>query len=222
MSGEGGKLSKEELREDEFVEWVMGAVAYVRARYRIFLGGVLLIAVGVLGVNLIIDKQDRARNQAAADLGEALVLDDGGDTAEAMRVIQQVVDQYDGTPAAGQGVLMLANRRFAQEDYEIARQLYQRYLSEYGERLVLVYAAQSGIAAVMEAQGKVQEAAEEYRRVAQLHEGLLQGALALWEASECYGQLGDVVQRRELLQRIAREHARLPLAARARAALAML
>ncbi|MBT4386247.1 MAG: hypothetical protein HOD27_05330, partial [Betaproteobacteria bacterium] len=41
MAGESQKLSKEELREDEFVEWIMQAVAYVKARTQLFAGGVV-------------------------------------------------------------------------------------------------------------------------------------------------------------------------------------
>lgn len=46
MSSEHRKLSKSELREDEFVEWIMQAVEYVKERARLFVGGAVAVKIG--------------------------------------------------------------------------------------------------------------------------------------------------------------------------------
>jgi TolA-binding protein len=221
MSGEGTKLSKEELREDEFVEWMMGAVDYVRERYQLFAFGLVVVVAALLGVDYILDSQEAARSKAATLLGQAL-MDEGGSSAEAMLVIQDLVDTSGGTPAAGQALLMLANRHYQDGDYGTARELYRRYLDDYGNVPVLVYAAESGIAAALVAEGQHEQAAKEYRRLAAEGAGTLQGAMALWESAKCYQRLGQTDQRRQALEELVNDHPRLPLATKARAALATL
>lgn len=221
MSRERGKMRKDELREDEFVEWVMEAVDYVRDRYQVFVGGLIVVILAVLGVDYVLDSQARAQAEADARLGEVLMLEQNGQHSEAIQVMEQVVDKYDGTPAAGQVLIMLGNRRLAEGDFGRAQELYERYLSDYEGSPMLAYAAESGVAAAMEAQGNVEQAALKYLDIAQDRSGSLQAAMALWEAAECYGRLGRAERRQEILERIAQSHDHLPLAARARAALAM-
>ena len=85
-----------------------------------------------------------------------------------------------------------------------------------------MYAAWSGIAACLEAQGQLQEAAAKYQEFATAHPGSVQAALALWEVARCYEQLDDHAARKEILEQIIREYAKLPLAAQARTVLATL
>ena len=75
MSGESAKLNKEELREDEFVEWVMQAVDYIRERYQLFVGGLVVVVGLILGVQYIIEAQEGTRVKAAAKLGDMLIAD---------------------------------------------------------------------------------------------------------------------------------------------------
>ena len=98
------KLSKDQLREDEFLEGIMSAVDYVRDHYQIFAGALALVILSVVGVEYIIQSQQRARSDAAGRLGTALMLEEQGQQDEATQEIQNVLDQYAGTPAAGQAL----------------------------------------------------------------------------------------------------------------------
>jgi TolA-binding protein len=223
MSGEGDKISKDELRDDEFVDWVMSAVDYVRAHYKVFLAGLGVVVLALLGVQYLIQSQARARSQADTLLGEALILEAEGQSEEAQRVIDDVLQRFGGTPAAGQAMLMLANRHLDAGELDEARTLYGRYLADYGnDNPVLRFAANSGLAATLEAEGQTEPAAQAYRQLAEENRGSFQAALALWEAAKCYERLGAEDKRREALEQIVREHDQLPLAAKARAALASL
>lgn len=215
-------MNKDELREDEFVERVMQAVDYVRQRYQLFVGGLVVVVALILVINYIIDAQEEARGEAATKLGEMMIADQEGNAAEALRLAQELIGAYAGTPAAAQGTLILANRYYAEGNYTEARRLYDQYLDDYGQNELLVYTAWSGIAACLEAQGQTQEAARKYQEFATSHPGSVQAALSLWEAARCYEQLDDQATRKGIMEQIIREYAKLPLAVQARAALAAL
>lgn len=222
MSGERSKLSKEELREDEFVEWIMRAVDYVRERVQLFAGGLVAIVLLILGINYIIDSQEMAGEEAATKLGDVLMAEESGQVGKVITLAEELIGKYAGTPAAAQGMLVLANRHFSQGNYGEAQRLYETYLDDYGQTDVLIYGAWSGIASCMEAQGNLQDAAAKYQKYAADNPGSVQAAMALMEASRCYGKLGDLPARKELLEQIIKDFGNLPVAAQAKADIAML
>jgi TolA-binding protein len=219
MSAENAKLSKDELKEDEFIESVMRAVDYVRRHAQYFIAGLAAVVVVVLIGSYVMHSQEQAREDAAGMLGDALIAEDGGQTDQAVTLSQQLVAKYDGTPAAAQGLLMLANRRFAQSNFGEARGLYQRALSEAGENSVLRFAARSGLAACTDAEGNTQGAAAEYEKYAAEFPGTAESAQALMAAARCYRRLGQRDAEKGVLQRVVREYTELPAAAQARSLL---
>ncbi len=62
--------------------------------------------------------------------------------------------------------MCLANRLYAQGQYAKLSRII-KLLSNYGDIDLLVYAASNGLAACLEAQGQLQQAAEKYRAYAQ-------------------------------------------------------
>lgn len=222
MAGESSKLSKEELREDEFLDWTMQAVDYVRERMQLFAGGLVAVVLLILAINYIIESQDVAREEAATLLGDVLMAEESGQSDKVIALVEELIGNYAGTPAAAQGTLVLANRHFSQGNYGEARRLYETYLDDYGQTDVLIYGAWSGIASCLEAQGSHRDAAAKYEEYAAAHPGSVQAAMALMEASRCYGKLGDLTARKRLLEQIIKDFGDLPLAARAKADMAML
>lgn len=212
------KLSKDELKEDEFVDWMARAIEFGRAHLQFIIGGVVAVLIAVLGVQYLISSQEKAREEAATELGKAMIAEDAGQESEAVRILSdQVLKRYEGTPAAGKAALMLANRRFSEGDYAGARPLYQQCLDDYSDNSVLAYGAWSGLAACLEAEGKVQDAARKYVEYADGHAGTPEAALALSEAGRCYGEIGDRGTQKGVLQRLTREYPKLPLARTAEA-----
>lgn len=217
MSGESAKLSKESLKEDEFVEWIMRTVDYVREHVQLFIGGFIALVVLILAVNYVITSQEQGRNEAATLLGDALIAEENGQLSEAFSLFRQLVDRYGGTPAAAQGRLMLANRYFAQGNYSEAQRLYEESFSESEKTGPLAFAAWSGLAACLDAQGQLQEAAHKYQQYAVDHPGTAEAALALLAAARCYDRLGEREAKNALLRQIARDYPELPVAQQARA-----
>lgn len=222
MAGESKRLSKAELREDEFVEWIMQAMDYVRDRAQYFLGGFIGFIAIVFLINLFIEKQEEAKLQAAERLGDIVIAEAGGDMGRALQLNEELIADFEGTPAASQGTLLLANRYFRQGRYADAQGLYERYLGEEKVLDVLKFAAWNGLAACLTAQGEFQKAAQKYREYADSHADTQPAAIALRQAARCYALAGDAVQQREVLERIARDYAQSPMAAKAREELNML
>jgi outer membrane protein assembly factor BamD (BamD/ComL family) len=220
MVKERAKHTKEELREDEFVERIMQAVDFVQARYQWFIGALIALVVIVLGVNHLITVQQQTKIDAATKLGEFLIAEGDGDLQATMQQLQELTTRYEGTPAAAQGVLLLANRYYIQGNYQEAQQLYESYLKKYGHTNILAYGAWNGIGACMKARGELLEAARHYQQFASRHSGTFEAALALWEAARCYAQSGDFEGQRNMLEQLTRQYSQLPLVEQAKTLLA--
>ena len=221
MSSERRKLSKSELREDEFVEWIMEAVEYVKERARLFVGGAVAAIAVIVAINYFIESKEADRLKAAALLGDVLMVEQGGEPTEAVRLAEELVSAYAGTPAAAQGTIILANLYYAQGRYVEARGYYQRYLDNYEPLDVLAYAAQSGLGACLEAEGQLVAAAQHYETYAAQQAGTIREAMAQMEAARIYGLAGESNKQQALLEQVSRTFAQYPIAAQARAALAM-
>ena len=222
MAKSDKKLSKEELKEDRFVEWIMSAAEFVRRKSQWVVAAGIFVVIVVLSINFIISSQKEARIEASALLGDAIVADGNRQDDEVIRLCELLVAEYAGTPAAAQGTLLLANRYFARGRFVDAQELYQSYLDDYEPLDVLVFAAWSGVAACLEAEGEFQSAARLYQEYAEDHSATMQASLALFEAARCYGSIGDVANQKEILVRITRDFSESPVARRAKDLAAML
>ena len=221
MSSERRKLSKSELREDEFVEWIMEAVEYVKERTRLFVGGAVAAVTVIVAINYFIESKEADRLKAAALLGDVLMVEQGGELTEALRLAEELVSSYAGTPAAAQGTVLLANLHYAQGRYVEARVYYQTYLDNYEPLDVLAYAAQSGLGACLEAEGQLVAAAQHYETYAAQQAGTIREAMARMEAARIYGLAGESDKQQDLLKQVSRTFAQYPIAAQARAALSL-
>ena len=166
MSNESEKLDKNELREDEFVEWLVGAVQYVQDRAQAFAAGAAVFVVALLAVNYFVESQEQAKVDAAALLGDMLIAEQSAQSSEAIRLGEQLLTAYGGTPAAAKGAILLGNLHFTQGNIADAQRYFQLYLSDYEAVDVLVNAAQNGLAACLEAEGQYQMAAQRYEDIA--------------------------------------------------------
>lgn len=223
MSSERRKLSKSELREDEFVEWIMQAVEYVKERARLFGSGAVAVIAVIMAINYFIESKEANRLKAAALLGDVLMVEQGGEPTEAIRLAEELVSSssYAGTPAAAQGTVLLANLHYEQGRYAEARSYYQRYLDNYEPLDVLAYAAQSGLGACLEAEGQLLAAAEHYEAHAAQRAGTIHEAMARMEAARIYGLAGERDKQQAQLEQVSRAFTQYPIAAQARAALAL-
>ena len=222
MAAKRNRLTKSELEEDQFVEWIAQASDYVKERGRAFVSGAAAVVVIVVAVNYVQASRETARAEAAGLLGKALIAQQTGQLEQSLRLGEQLLSTYGGTSAAAHGTIVLANRYFTQGRFAEAQDLYQSYLTDYGEVDVLVFAAWRGIGACYEAQDQFERAAAKYAEFARVHAGSMAASLALMDAARCYGVLGDTAQQREALEQVTKDHASSPVAIRARQELGLL
>lgn len=222
MQERNQRATKAELEEDEFLEWVLRAIEYFKQRAQLFVGGAVAIVAVIAIISFMQTQKAEARERASTLLFEATVADRSAQTDQVIRIAQQLVDEYPGTPAAAQGIILLGNRYFALGRYADAERLYQQYLDTHGDLEAFVFAATTGLAACREAKGDLEGAARDYVRYADSHTDSAPAALALMHAARCYGQLGDAASHRQMLERVTADHALTPVAQRAREQLAMM
>ncbi len=214
--------NRHQEQEDPFLEWVLTALQFVKDRAQLFIGGGIAIVAALVITEFVQDQREVARDEAAHLLFQVILADANGQMDEVMGTGTRLVDEFAGTPSAAHGMILLANRNYKVGRYDEAQRLYERYLAEYGDAEVLVFAAQTGIAACLEAQGDLQGAAAGYIAYAQEHPNDRSSAIALMDAARCYSLLGDTQQQRELLERVKREFPSSPVFQRARQELQML
>ena len=222
MANETQKLTKEELQEDEFVEGAVRLVEYVQENAQNFIAGLVGIVVVIMGVNYFIQTQEQSQTEAAALLGDMLIAEQAGQKEEAIRTGEQLQTTFAGTVASAQATVLLGNLHFNSGNYAEAERHFQKYLANYEPVDVLTLAASNGLAACLEAQGQVEQAALRYEEIAARNKGLASAGQAMMKAAWCYKQLGDRTRQRALLQLVIDEYARFPIAIRARAEIEML
>ena len=216
MAQERQKLTKAELEEDRFLEWILEAAEYVKARAQLFIGLAVGLVVVAVVVNLLLQSQKDAKLEAEGLLGKALISEQTSQPEQTIELCQRLLREYAGTEAAGKATVVLANRYFDQAKFAEANQLYQSYLNDYGSLDILVYAAWSGLASCLEAENQLVPAADKYRDFAQTYPDNKETSLALWEAARCYGLAGDRQQQQALLERLSQEYRDLPVGGWAR------
>ena len=224
MASETKRMTKEELREDEFVEWLVSAVDYIRDHRNLFIVCVLVVVGGIVGLRTFIDSQEQKKRDAAALFGDILIAEQGGQNVEAAEKAIHLVKNYAGSPAAGQATIFLANLRYTEGGYKEAEELYRSYLgSAEGEKNeILNHAAEMGLIACSEVNGNLEQVAVEYEGLGLKYAGQSLGALSLMSAVRCYKQLGDLGRAKTILERLKNEYPNLPIAQQARAMLEML
>jgi len=222
MANETQKLSKEELQEDEFVEGAVRLVEYVQENAQNFIAGLVGIVVIIMGINYFIQTQEQSQAEAAALLGDMLIAEQAGQKEEAIRTGEQLQTTFAGTDASAQATVLLGNLQFNSGNYAEAERHFQNYLANYEPVDVLTLAASNGLAACLQAQGQVEQAAQRYEEIAARHKGLASAGQALMKAAWCHAQLGDRIKQKALLQSVIDEYARFPIAIRARAEKEML
>ena len=222
MEERSRRPSKAELEEDRFLEWVLQAGEYVKSRAQLFIGGAVAVVAVIVIANFVQGQRVEARSQASELIFEADLAEQSGQIDRVVGISRQLIEEYAGTPAAAHGMITLANRYFTLGRYVDARELYQRYLDEHGDQPPLVFAARTGLAACLEAQGDLAAAARAFVDYADDHPDHPPSAMALMDGARCYRLLDDASRQRQVLERVIREYGQTPVARRARQELALL
>ncbi|MCE2437812.1 MAG: tetratricopeptide repeat protein [Candidatus Latescibacteria bacterium] len=212
MQGTRGRMTRRELRQDEFVNRILAAWAYVEENYVRVLaiagGVVVLFLIGVL----VMHQMDAQAREAVEAEGRVRVLLLQGQVDDAILDAERIAEAYSGDAAAGRALQLAGGLYFETGRYAEAQAAFERYLQEFDGWGPARYSAWSGIAAAMEEQGDQAGAAAKYQAFADEFVDSPFAPNALREAARCYRVSGNTVQARMLLQRILDRYARSPVA----------
>ncbi len=212
-----GRLTKQEIKEDELMAWGMKTWGYVEQNYPKILAGLGAVVVLAL-VGVFIKHQSDRQAQAAIDaLGDVRIALYQGRADDAILQAERVVEDYSGKPAAGYALLLMGNMYYELGRHTEAQTAYQRYLSDYGDEGPSGYGAWTGLAACLEEQQSFLEAAQKYAAYADKYASSPFAPIVLKEASRCYLQAQEFEKAQEVLERIVNHYSESKVARTARA-----
>jgi len=216
------RLSKRQIKEDKFVIRTVLAWEWIQENYLKLIGGAAGVVVLLLLVTYLMGRSEQQTEEAAEAFSKAKIAAMEGRVGDALLLGEEVYKKHAGTGAGAQALLLVANGYFEMGRVSEAKAAFQKCLDDYGKDPVMVYAGWNGLAACLEQEGNLREAAAKYEGFSQNHDRSPFAGAALKEAARCYGLAGDPEKARALLQTIVEKYKNTPLAAEAQGRLKMM
>lgn len=200
------KLTKKELKEDKFVLTVFKAKDFLEEHSRQIAYGVLAVVAVVLIVSFYNSSRKKAEEAASVMLTEAQVLLSQGQEDNGIAKLNDLADRYEGTEAAGYATFLLAKHYLEKNDTSKAKELFKKYIDDYGSDKLLLQAAMVGYADCLVAEKNYKEAARYYERAARMNPDFPEVPAYLFSAAMAYKDAGDFEKSRKLFQEIVTKH----------------
>ena len=116
--------------------------------------------------------------------------------------IKELIDNYQGVEAAGQGCFFLAKYYWQQSDFANAKTYFRQYLDDYKDDPLLTAAAYAGYADCRYNEGDTLEAAHNYERAARAAKESPLTPSYLYSAARAYLEASDISKARKLANEI--------------------
>ncbi|MFO7768694.1 MAG: tetratricopeptide repeat protein [bacterium] len=179
-------ITKQKIKEDQFVTRTLETAEWARKNQRYLIGGfVALVLVGVViagSLRAAAAAEERA-SLLTLQAGYAI---DAGETETARALLNEAIQRFGGTDSAGRATVMMAGLLFQEGAVDSARTFYQRYLDRHGDVPMLRSASRAGIAACTESAGDFAEAARLYEEAAEARHAQPGAPIFLLQAGRCY------------------------------------
>jgi len=158
------KITKKELKQDEFLEFVVRAERFLRRNAKLLayigIGVVVVVAIGLL----MNSSRKHAELQAAAALGAAQSVYDQGQYQQVINQLQPVVQQYAGTKSAGISVFYIGSAYDRLGNDSTAARYYQQYLDRYDNDPLLGASALASLGMIEASRGQYDEAQTHFQQ----------------------------------------------------------
>ena len=132
------------------------------------------IVAGVIGAIVAAVMWNRSRNEANANQAllavPSLIGGEAPGDASAAKALLGISQQYPGTSAGAAAQLLAAKELFLGGKYSEAQQEFSKFAADYSGN-ALVPQANVGIAACLEAQGKIGDAVQQYKKINVIYSG---------------------------------------------------
>lgn len=184
------RITKQVLKEDKLVTYTFKLNAYIRKNSKkisyITLISILLIFV-ISGMYL---SKKRLEGSSISDVGIAQLIYESGNITVAKSAFEDVVNKYNGTKGAGIATYYIGDCYYKSEEFNEAKNYFQKYLDDYEDNDILTNSAISGIAACLEEEKEYKKAAEYYKRAAEKFPDSFIAPRNLIDMARCYDLAG--------------------------------
>lgn len=165
----GGRITKQEIKQDQFVSWMFYLTELLQKNKRMVLGVVGGVAAVVIIIMLIANHQQSLETEAQELFGRASVEMRSGGISLAIIDFRKIINEHGSSEIAGLSCFYLANAYFTQRDFNEAENLYRRYLADYGDDPLMTISAHWGIGGCLEQKAEFGAASDEYYQAAQMN-----------------------------------------------------
>lgn len=202
------RISKRELKQDKFVIWTLKAKEYVENHSRLIMWGTIALLAAVLIISFMSRSKRQANIKANELLGKATFALNQGNIQQGETQLKELIDNYSGVTAAGQGCFLLAKYYWQRNDYANAKIYFQKYIDDYSDDELLTAAAHAGLGDCLTQEGNTLEAAKNYEKAARIDKDSPQTPAYLFSAALAYWQANDVKKAQTIAQEIIKNHER--------------
>ena len=195
-------FTKKELKQDEFITFVVKAKMFLEENANKILAGVVaLLAVVLLGYFWQQSKEN-AEMTAASMITQAQYDLQNNQKDRAIATLTQVMDEYEGTNSAAIAALQLAKLYWADNNLASAKTFFQKFVDEYDQNNFLLQAGYAGLADCYFAEKNYAEAAKYYEKAAKIDKQFPLSANYLYSAAAAYKEAGNTEKAKSLAKQV--------------------
>jgi tetratricopeptide (TPR) repeat protein len=123
------------------------------------------------------------------------------DPSEQLKALTEVIDDFKGTAAAREAILILGKNAMSDGKTEDAISWFNELISQSGRYPLFKAYGLHSLGRAYEKQGRYEDAAESYGRAAMMKNNLIQGQ-SRYDEARCLEKLGELNQAEELYQSV--------------------
>ena len=160
------RLSKHEIKEDNFVTAVLRAREFIYAHQNTFFIGLIAVIVIIFGVMWMSNSREKTRESAATQFAEALASFRSGDIKTAEEMFEIVDERFSGFEEGAYSAYLAGKCALEDGRNAHAIELFASYLQRSGKYPFFHDAALEGLATAWENERNYEKASEAYLRLA--------------------------------------------------------
>lgn len=205
---QGNRLTKEDIKRDQFVESVLKSYNFLKTHSKIIIIAAAGVVVLVAGISIYWQEQQKTRAEASLAFAQAIEkyqeaedswldlekVETSGEQFQAGgEAFQTIFQKYSGTPFADKARYNYARTLYYQGDYERAIDQFKSVKeSHQSDNQILVLYAQKAIGNCYEQQGQYEKAIEAYENLPDVPVSVREHVLVDSQLSQarCYEKLG--------------------------------
>ena len=165
--------------------------------------GILLGIIAIIVFSsLVVHSRKTAEMNASVELTKARAEIENGNAEKSMDILRALMTNYSGTQNAGRATFYLANLLYERGEYDEALKLYQKYIDDYGNDVIISSSSFSGIAACYEEKDDFENAAKFYLKGAAKYSKHFEAPEQLMHAARCYKLMNKDNKAIEIYQKV--------------------